>query len=220
MKQDQERELMGKSIVLATRNKHKIEEIAALLEGSGLTVKTFQDFPDFPEVTENGRTFRENALKKARAICQHTGLAALADDSGLEVDVLQGMPGVRSARFAGEKATDAENSTKLLNLLRNVAPAKRWAQFRCVMAVAFPDGKTITADETCRGKIVDQPKGAGGFGYDPIFWFPYANKTFAELDPETKNKLSHRGKALARIKDELMKLLTPRDAAQPQPAGQ
>ncbi|WP_027716976.1 XTP/dITP diphosphatase [Desulfovirgula thermocuniculi] len=184
-------------LVLATRNRGKIKELSALLAPLGYEVVSLEDFPGVPEVPEDGATFAENAVKKAVAVARHTGHLALADDSGLEVDYLGGAPGVLSARFAGEHGNDRANNEKLLALLAGVPPEKRTARFRCVVAVATPAGEVWTAEGSCEGVIADTPRGEGGFGYDPLFYVPELGKTFAELDPEVKNRLSHRARALA-----------------------
>lgn len=193
-------------LVLATRNQGKVREMSELLGPQGIEIISLAEFPELGDVEEDGDTFRENAIKKASAVCEQTGLMALADDSGLEVDALDGAPGVHSARFAGEPKDDAANNRKLLDLLSGVPPEQRTARFRCVIAIAVPDGWAYTADGTCEGVIAEEPRGSGGFGYDPLFYLPEYGKTFAELDLETKNKISHRGRALAGALDILSEL--------------
>lgn len=193
-------------IVLATNNSGKVKEINELLEPHGIKAVSMAEFPGLGEIEEDGSTFRENAIIKASAVCEHTGLMALADDSGLEVDYLDGAPGIRSARFAGEEKNDEANNKKLLNLLAGVPSEKRTARFRCVIAIAVPGGWVYTADGACEGVISNEPRGAGGFGYDPLFYLPEYGRTFAELDLETKNKISHRGRALAGALDILAEL--------------
>ncbi|MDK2889350.1 MAG: XTP/dITP diphosphohydrolase [Thermoanaerobacter sp.] len=188
-------------LVLATRNPGKVRELSQLLSPLGYEVLSLEHFPGVPEVVENGATFRDNAVKKATAVARHTGQLALADDSGLEVDYLGGAPGVHSARFAGEGHDDRANNEKLLRLLAGVPPEKRTARFRCVVAVATPEGKVFTTEGTCEGVIAEEPRGEGGFGYDPLFYVPSCGKTFAELDPEVKNRISHRGRALALMRE-------------------
>lgn len=166
-------------------------------------VLSLTDLLPLPPVTEDGRTFRENALKKARGAARHTGIVAIADDSGLEVDYLRGEPGVRSARFAGEAASDADNNRKLLQCLAGVPPAQRGAAFRCVIAVVAPQGQEAWVEGTCKGVIGEQARGTQGFGYDPLFIIPELGKTLAELPLEEKNRISHRGKALAALKEVL-----------------
>jgi len=164
-------------------------------------ILSLADLPPLPPVEEDGRSFLENALKKARAAAQHTDRLAIADDSGLEVDYLRGEPGVCSARFAGEGATDADNNRKLLQRLEGVPSAQRGAAFRCVIAVVDPTGKESWVEGTCRGVIGEQERGTQGFGYDPLFVIPELGKTLAELPPEAKNRISHRGKALTALKE-------------------
>lgn len=194
-------------IVVATTNPGKLRELNMLLAPLNLEVTGTDAYPGFPEIGEEGRTFEENAVKKAQLTAAFTGEMALADDSGLEVDYLSGAPGVYSARFAGEPRDDWANNAKLLELLKGVPWEKRTARFRCVIAVATPTGKVLTAEGTCAGYILDEPRGTGGFGYDPLFYYPAYGKTFAELLPEEKNRVSHRAKALAKIKELLAKLL-------------
>ena len=189
-------------IVLATGNKGKIREFSGLLEGVFGRIISLNDLESPPEVVEDGATFRENALKKARAIAAYSGKPALADDSGLAVDALGGSPGVYSARYAGEGATDRDNIAKLLTELGGVE--NRSASFVCVLALVYPDGKEITAEGTCEGVILTEPRGEGGFGYDPVFFLPEYGKTMAEIPPELKNKISHR----ARAAESLIKLLS------------
>jgi XTP/dITP diphosphohydrolase len=188
-------------VVLATRNRGKIEEIKEVLTDVGLLIYSLNDFPGATRVEEDGRDFRENALKKARYTVHFTGKLAVADDSGLEVDALGGKPGVFSARFAGEMATDRENNRKLIEELEGLPQEGRGASFRCVLALVEPSGQEIVIEEECRGLIVHQERGAGGFGYDPLFFFPPLNKTFAELTREEKNRVSHRGKALKKLRE-------------------
>ncbi|NLY52937.1 MAG: XTP/dITP diphosphatase [Firmicutes bacterium] len=186
-------------MVIASRNEHKVEEIRKLLAGLAVDVLSLGDYPDAPEIDEDGATFQANALKKARVISQFTGLVALADDSGLEVDSLDGKPGVWSARFAGESASDAENNRKLLRCMADVPPGERKAQFRCVIALVSPKGAERLVEGICSGVIVEEERGSGGFGYDPLFLVPHLGKTFAELSTEEKNRISHRGKALQQV---------------------
>jgi XTP/dITP diphosphohydrolase len=188
-------------VVLATRNRGKIEEIKEVLTDVGLLIYSLNDFPGATRVEEDGRDFRENALKKARYTVHFTGKLAVADDSGLEVDALGGKPGVFSARFAGEMATDRENNRKLIEELEGLPQEGRGASFCCVLALVEPSGQEIVIEEECRGLIVHQERGAGGFGYDPLFFFPPLNKTFAELTREEKKRVSHRGKALKKLRE-------------------
>jgi XTP/dITP diphosphohydrolase len=196
-----------KEIVVATENPGKLREIKDALQGMSIEILSLGDFSPMLPLEEDGRTFRENALKKARVVAKLTGRLTIADDSGLEVDSLQGMPGVRSARFAGEGASDAENNRKLLQLLKGVPSTQRGATFRCVIAVVSPEGKEKWVEGLCRGVIGDTERGREGFGYDPLFLLPELGKTFAELPLELKNKVSHRGRALAALKEALADFL-------------
>lgn len=182
-------------LIIATRNPGKLEEIRLLL-GPEIRLRSLADFADLPDIVEDGDTFEANAVKKARTVARHTGCPALADDSGLEVDALGGAPGVHSARFAGENATDAQNNAKLLHLLGETPEEKRTARFRCVIGITTPDGAVRTARGRCEGRILKRPRGRGGFGYDPLFLVPALKLTFAELSPGEKNRISHRGRAL------------------------
>jgi XTP/dITP diphosphohydrolase len=184
-------------ILLASRNRKKAAELTDLLSDLPVTVRSLEEFPEVAEVEEDGSTFVENALKKAIHAARATGLPALADDSGLEVDALGGKPGIRSARYAGEKADDRANNRKLLNALEGVPPEQRTARFRCAIALAFPDGEVETVEGDCRGTISEEQKGTGGFGYDPVFYYPPLERTFSQLTPQEKGRVSHRGKALA-----------------------
>jgi XTP/dITP diphosphohydrolase len=184
------------AVVLATRNRGKIAELSKLLEGFHLEVAGLDAFPQVGEVPETGDTFAANALEKARTVAGLTGLVAVADDSGLEVDALGGAPGVYSARYAGEKAGDAANNAKLLAALAGVPAGRRAARFRCVMAAAAPGGETLLAEGAWEGEIALELTGEGGFGYDPLFFDPRLGRTAAQLTREEKNAVSHRGKAL------------------------
>ena len=184
-------------IVLATRNSGKVKEFKALLASLGVTVLSLEDYQWVPEVEEDGSTFKENAEKKALVVARATGKIAVADDSGLEVDFLGGAPGVHSARFAGPERDDGANNRKLLQLMEGVPPEQRSARFCCVVAVGTPEGKVHTAMGTCPGVILQKPAGEGGFGYDPLFFIPEYGQTFAQLELNVKNKISHRGKAFA-----------------------
>ncbi|NDY57052.1 XTP/dITP diphosphatase [Desulfovibrio sulfodismutans] len=197
-----------RTIVLGTTNKGKIAELRALLQASGITVKGLADFPDLGDIAETGTTFAENARLKAAAVAAATGLPAVADDSGLCVDALGGAPGVFSARYGGENATDAINNAKLLDALRDVPPEKRAARFVCAMAATTPDGRWAETQAAWEGVIALSPQGDGGFGYDPLFFDPALGRAAAQLTPEEKNARSHRGKALARLIPLLDELLT------------
>ncbi|MFZ5642022.1 MAG: XTP/dITP diphosphatase [Bacillota bacterium] len=188
-------------IVVATGNRGKLKELNTMLAPLGVEVRSLADYPDIPEVIEDGETFADNSIKKARAVSAATGEIALADDSGLEVDYLGGAPGVHSARFAGEEKNDRANNEKLLRLLEGVPTVKRGARFKCVVALSLPGGKVFTAEGSCEGVIGTAPRGEEGFGYDPLFIVPDLGKTFAELDMDTKNKISHRGKAFRQARE-------------------
>jgi len=183
-------------LVIATSNKGKLHEFKKMLKPLAIEILSLEDFPEIDEIEENGETFTANALIKARAVANATGLISLADDSGLEVDFLERLPGVHSARFAGEHKDDKANNCKLLSLLEGVEPAKRTAQFKCVIAIIDLDGREYISEGSCEGLILNEVKGRAGFGYDPLFYVPQYQKTFAELDMETKNKISHRGIAI------------------------
>lgn len=182
-------------IILATQNQGKIRELQELLVDEDIEVLSLQDIADWEDVEENGETFADNAALKARAAVKKTGLIALADDSGLEVDALDGAPGVFSARFAGEPKDDERNIDKLLQLLESVADDKRAARFRCALVVAAPEGKEFLTEGTVEGQILTQRRGTDGFGYDPLFYIPEYARTMAELTLAEKNKLSHRAQA-------------------------
>lgn len=199
---------MGKPVVLvlATRNMGKTEEIRALLAGHPVVLKNLDDFGPIPEVVEDGETFDDNAYKKASFTARVLGLPAIADDSGLVVAALNGEPGVYSARYAGEDADDAANNAKLLKAMAGVSD--RRAAFQCVISIAVPTGAALTYEGRCDGVIAQAPSGAGGFGYDPLFFCPDKGKTFAELTLEEKGEISHRGKALKEVTEEFDKILT------------
>jgi XTP/dITP diphosphohydrolase len=187
-------------IVISSRNKEKKRELKALLKGLGIKVLDLNDFPGAPKVKETGKTFEANARLKALKIAKYTKRLVMADDSGLAVKALGGRPGVRSARFAGNKADYEGNNRKLLRLLESVPGNKRGAKFVSVVAIAGPDGiKGIVRGE-CSGRITFEPKGANGFGYDPVFFSPEFKKTFAELSASQKNSISHRGRALKKAR--------------------
>ncbi|OGG47919.1 MAG: non-canonical purine NTP pyrophosphatase, RdgB/HAM1 family [Candidatus Handelsmanbacteria bacterium RIFCSPLOWO2_12_FULL_64_10] len=194
------------TLVLATRNAHKVREIGQVL-GGGLSLRSLADFEGFPEVPEEGETFEANAVRKATVVARALGLPAMADDSGLEVDALDGAPGVRSARFSADGATAEENNAKLLRMLKDAPEERRSARFRCVIAVAWPDGTVRTAEGACEGRIAEAPRGAGGFGYDPLFVPEGYGQTFAELGEEVKNRISHRARALRRARETILKTL-------------
>ncbi|NLM25892.1 MAG: XTP/dITP diphosphatase [Firmicutes bacterium] len=187
-------------LVIASRNKKKIEELKRLLADLPIVVRAVDEIADVPEVVEDEPTFKANAIKKAVEVAKATGLMALADDSGLEVEYLNGEPGVYSSRYAGIPRDDQRNNEKLLRKMQDVPWEKRDAWFKCVIALATPDGEVETCEGKCVGKIGYQPKGELGFGYDPIFVLPEYDKTLAEIDPDLKNEISHRAKALDQVK--------------------
>ncbi len=196
-----------KRLLVATHNRGKLREYKELLSDLPVTLIYLDDIGIHQDVPEAGHTFEENALQKATAYARLSGLLTLADDSGLEVDALGGAPGIHSARYAGPNATDEDRIRKLLAELRHVPPEERTARFRCVIAVATPEGTTYTAEGTVEGQIVDTPRGSHGFGYDPIFLLPDRGQTMAELPPEEKNRISHRARAAQAIKPVLRRLL-------------
>lgn len=183
-------------LVLATRNKKKIEEIARITSGMPVSVLTLDDFPLCPEIEEDGATFEENAVKKALAVAKYTGKPSLADDSGLEVYALHGAPGTLSARYSGESADDRRNVEKLLFEMRLLKEEERKAQFVCYIALALNEASVITFHGHVEGTIGTEPKGFNGFGYDPVFYPEGYDRTFAEMVAEEKDNISHRGKAL------------------------
>ena len=190
--------------VLASRNKKKIRELETFLAGipSDKVILSLDDIGYHGEIVEDGKTFAENSLIKA-SVPAKLGYIGVADDSGLEVDALNGAPGVYSARYSGEGATDEKNNAKLLSELENGPDDKRTARFRTVVTCAFPDGTYFQVDGSCEGRILRAPEGSDGFGYDPLFWYAPFEKTFASLTPEEKNAVSHRGKAMRKFAEEL-----------------
>ena len=192
-------------IILATRNKHKILELRTLLSATGKIFTSLDELGDTEELKEDGLTFRENALMKAREVHRRSGLAALADDSGLEVFFLNGRPGVRSARYAGEGSTDEQNNEKLLREMRGVAPRRRRAQFRATL-VLVGNGLEEVTEGVCTGTLGEYPRGSNGFGYDPLFIPDGYDRTYAELTAEEKNQISHRSSAATRMAALLLRL--------------
>jgi XTP/dITP diphosphohydrolase len=190
-------------LVIASKNPGKVREFRQLLQGMPLELSGAEEMP---EVEETGATFAENAELKARAAAEWSGCWSLADDSGLEVDALNGAPGVHSNRFAGEGTTEADRNRRLLELLRNVPPPERTARYRAVIAVSAPDGKVWLFEGACEGRIMEEARGEHGFGYDPHFYLPEHGRTMAELDPAVKNRISHRGRALAAARPLLERL--------------
>lgn len=190
-------------IVFATKNEGKVREITEMLASTDIELVSLNHFQSLPEIVEDGKTYLDNALKKARIISGFTGETVLADDSGLEVEALGGEPGVYSARYAGEGASDEANNTKLLSKLKDVPPEKRNASFFCALVLYGKDGNYQAFEAQWQGRIIDERRGKNGFGYDPIFLWPQMNKTAAELPPEIKNRVSHRGQAFAKLKNYL-----------------
>lgn len=191
-------------ILVASANADKREEIEKLLNGLPVEIVSLAEFPDAPHVIEDGETFQENAAEKARRMAEFAGMHAVADDSGLCVDALDGAPGIRSARFAGRGATGRDLCRKLLAYMRGVPDAERAARFECHIAFSDPEGNiALTAHGACEGAITRQTRGGKGFGYDPVFLYPPAGKTFAQMLPEEKNKVSHRGRAIREFRREL-----------------
>jgi len=195
----------GKPIILATRNQGKIKEFKELLSDFDIKFKSLLDFGSIPAVIEDGVTFEENAYKKAHETAKALGFPALADDSGLVVEALHGEPGVRSARYAGEQASDLENNLKLLENMKD--KDNRKAAFECVISIAVPRGPALTYEGRCEGEIAAELSGDQGFGYDPLFFYPPFKKTFASLSAIEKNRVSHRGRAMSELKAEFDKVL-------------
>jgi XTP/dITP diphosphohydrolase len=187
-------------LVLATRNHNKVIELVALLDNQSITIRTLDEFPNAPDVVEDGDSCEANAVKKARAIAEFTGMTAVADDTGLEVDALGGRPGVYAARYAGEHATYEDNCRKLLQELQGVPRERRTARFITVAAIALPSDGVRVATGQLQGVIAEMPAGSQGFGYDPVFFIPELGKTLAELSAEEKNRISHRAKAFAQVR--------------------
>lgn len=199
-------------IVLATRNQHKKQELNVLLQDLNVSIRTLDEFPDAPDVVEDGDTCEANAMKKAMEIARYTGLPAVADDTGLEVDALGGRPGVFAARYAGEHASYEDNCRKLLHELRGIPPAERGARFVTVAAIAFPAGETLSAKGVLEGSIAEEAMGSHGFGYDPIFIVPAYHQTLAQLSPDIKNKISHRAHAFRQAKQLLQQMMAERNS--------
>lgn len=194
------------TVVVATGNAHKVTEIEAILAPvmPGTSFYALGELGDFPEPVENGDSFTENAIIKAQAACEQTGLPAVADDSGLVVDALSGEPGIMSARWAGVHGDDARNNAKLMREMEGVADEDRTARFHSSVVLIYPDGSVLTGEGDCEGMIGREPKGENGFGYDPLFWpAETPGRTMAELEPSEKNAISHRGYALADLARQL-----------------
>ncbi len=195
-----------KRFIVASKNKGKLKEISEILSGFPFEVLSMEQAGIYDEIDEYGSTFEENALIKAREVSKLTGEIVMADDSGLAVDYLNGAPGIYSARFAGEGATDMDKNNKLLKLLEDVPFEKRTARFVCAVAVVFPDGREFVVRGTCEGYIGFGPLGENGFGYDPLFYMPEYKMTTAQMEPEEKHRISHRGKALGSMVEELKRI--------------
>ena len=195
-------------ILLATHNLHKIREIRKIFQHLPIQFLALSDLKNPPQVIEDGKTFEENAIKKALQIAEWSGKISLADDSGIEVDALNGAPGIYSARFASEKATDEENNIKLLKQLKNLPHEKRTARYQCVMAIATPNSFVQTTHGTCEGYIALHPDGHEGFGYDPLFYYPPFQKTFGQTNAKDKNEVSHRFQALQKMRPILEKIFS------------
>lgn len=186
-------------VVLGTANPGKITEIVQIMQGLDVRFVTKDQMAPWPRIIESGYTYLDNALIKAHALREFSGMAVMADDSGIEIDALEGAPGVRSARFAGPQATDEQNNLRMAYLLRNVPAKFRGARYRCVAVLVMPDGAQISAEGTCEGSIAMAPRGANGFGYDPWFIPEGEQTSFGELSPEFKDGISHRGEAFRKL---------------------
>lgn len=197
--------MFDKTMILATRNQGKISEFKELLSDFDIEIKCLDDFGPIPFVEEDGKTFEDNAYKKAHFTARVLGFPALSDDSGLVVEALGGAPGIYSARYAGEEATDLDNNLKLLEEMKN--ETNRNAFFESVIVIAVPDGPALTYIGRCHGEILQDIRGENGFGYDPVFYYPPFEKTFAQISREEKNRISHRGKAMQELKNEFDKVL-------------
>lgn len=198
---------MDNIIILATNNKSKVKEISEMMSGSDITFESLADAGINVEVEEIGTTFEENALLKAREICKLSGKPTISDDSGLEIDALDGAPGIYSSRFMGEDTSYDIKNNALIEKLENVADPDRTARFRCCMALVLPDGREFVTEGAMEGIIAREPKGINGFGYDPILFIPEYNRTSAELSSEEKNNISHRGEALRKMIEVIKKEL-------------
>ncbi len=198
---------MTRKLLLATRNQHKKRELQTMLADLNIQVMSLDEVPELPEVEEDGHSFAANAAKKARVTAAASGLACLADDSGLVVDALNGQPGIYSARFAGPQADDRANNRKLLQMMEGIPEGQRTAHFVCSVALVDSTGSVSTVEGSCPGRIIWQPQGEGGFGYDPLFVPEGYSMTFAQIPPEEKNRISHRARALALARPVIEQLL-------------
>jgi len=192
-----------REIVVATNNRHKVDEISAILKGTPVRLIPLSDYPDAPELKEEGATYAENAIHKALTVARFTGKWALGDDTGLEVDALDGQPGLYSARYAGEGVTFDDNKRKLLQEMETVPTEKRTALFRTVLALVSPSGKSHVVEGVLRGRIAGKAQGTGGFGYDALFYIPDSGRTYAELTADEKNRISHRARAVQNLRERL-----------------
>ena len=197
--------MIHRPLVLATRNRGKISEFKGLLSDFEIEIRSLEGFGPIPAIPEDGETFEDNAYKKAYFTAKMLGFPAIADDSGLVVEALGGVPGVHSARYAGEGATDEENNLKLLKAMKGIGNRK--AAFRCTLCIAVPGGPALTYEGGCDGEIAQELKGENGFGYDPIFYYSPLKKTFAQMSQQEKNRVSHRGKVMAELQNEFDKVL-------------
>lgn len=194
-------------VIIATKNRGKAKEFESLFAPKGFLVKTLLDYPEWEDIEETGSTFEENAILKAESIANRIGKMVIADDSGLIVDMLEGRPGIYSARYAGEEKNDEANIDKVLQELDGVLEEERSARFYCALAFASPGKPPFTVFGTCEGSILTERRGTNGFGYDPIFFVAEKGKSMAELSPDEKNKISHRANALRKLEDQLDALL-------------
>jgi XTP/dITP diphosphohydrolase len=197
-------------LLVGTTNQGKFAEVQAFLQNLPLKIYSLTSLGKWPTIVEDGKTFEENALKKACTLAEYSGYITLADDSGLEVDALDGAPGIYSARYSGEEGNDQRNNDKLLAVLKDVPEEKRTARFVCALALCAPKSqgpKQLIVRESCEGRIALSPKGHNGFGYDPLFFYPPLGKTFGEIDRETKATVSHRGKALTKLAQSLPSII-------------
>ncbi|WP_077214165.1 XTP/dITP diphosphatase [Bacillus dakarensis] len=200
-----------KEVIIATKNKGKAREFERMFRPLGYEVKTLLDYPSIQDIDETGSTFEENARLKAETVAKEMGKVVIADDSGLMVDALDGAPGIYSARYAGPAKDDEANMDKVLNELAEVPEEKRTARFYCALAVAVPNGETVTVNGTCEGIILSERRGNNGFGYDPIFFVRDLGRAMAELEPSEKSQISHRANALKRLEDRLPSILAGED---------
>lgn len=194
---------MTKKIIIATGNKGKAREFQDLFQAYGYEIETLLDHPEIPDIPETGDTFKENAYQKASILSEHLGTIVLADDSGLEVDVLDGAPGIYSARYAGEHGNDKKNNEKLLKDLNELNTTNREANFICSLVLVGPEREPLFVEGKAYGRILEEPRGENGFGYDPLFYVPEKDKTMAELSSSEKNKMSHRAKAIQELEKHL-----------------